>query len=131
MAQSLVKALSERTLESRSDLYRWLHSHHKELAPVLSVPRPKWRVLAGLIGERWGSAPPTGNAVRAAWLRLEKDMAPKRPTPSRSATAAPAGRVANAPRPIAPPARKPGDKDDFAELRAGLASSSRKPPEPL
>jgi hypothetical protein len=75
----LGELLSQRVHRSRSELYRWLYTHHAELVGPLSVPRPPWKRLAELAAEqgvksrRPGSAPTQGT-VRAAWARVQEDM---------------------------------------------------------
>ncbi len=61
------------------DIYRWLRTHHEELAADLAACRPSWRVVAdrmgaeGLIGKT--KRPPTARAVRLTWRRVCGDLA--------------------------------------------------------
>jgi hypothetical protein len=62
----------------RSDLYRWLREHHKELAPRIAAEAASWTVVASEIAaigvcNRKGQ-PPSGKSVRLCWLRVCRDV---------------------------------------------------------
>jgi hypothetical protein len=68
------KRLAETTLNARSGAYRWLRRNHAEIAAVFAtLTQPSWSALAATAagdGEDF-----TPNALRKAWLRLERDLA--------------------------------------------------------
>lgn len=66
------------------DIYRWLRTHHAELAADLAACRPSWRVVAdrmgaeGLLGKT--KRPPTARAIRLTWRRVCGDLAAEKET---------------------------------------------------
>jgi hypothetical protein len=74
MAKSVSKLLAESMLQSRSELYRWLHANYAQIAPIIDAQRrPSWEALARTAGES-GLPRPTRQGVRKAWMRVKQDM---------------------------------------------------------
>jgi hypothetical protein len=106
MAQGVGKVLLEHALEARSPLYRWMHEHYAELAPVLAS-KPAWTALAKTAKDA-GIGEPSKQVVRATWQRVEKDMkATRRASPA--AVVSPPPRIAASlpPRPADEPVPTP------------------------
>ena len=80
MAHDVRERLAAHTLGGRSALYRWLHQHHDEIAPVLTAQhRPGWQALAATVAEA-GIRTLDGHLcsrhlVRKTWKSLERDKA--------------------------------------------------------
>jgi hypothetical protein len=128
VAKSIIPRLEKARLEGRSWLYRWLHARYDELAPVLNQPRPPWVPLARTIRDDkdWPGKPegPSRQAVRDAWLRVEKDAAAKKPSlPGGAAKPQPPPRVE-------PTVRQTQPTTTPDDIRARL-SPGRKMPDPL
>ncbi|MGD0108120.1 MAG: hypothetical protein ABSC06_29415 [Rhodopila sp.] len=108
--KGVTKLLEKARLDGRSWLYRWLYTHHAELAPVLNGLRPPWVALARTIRNdpEWtgNEAGPSRQAVRDTWLRVEKDKAASAissTAPSRMSTTTPPPVRAQAPLVESPP----------------------------
>jgi hypothetical protein len=103
------KLLQKAILDGRSEIYRWLWQHYDELAAVLNAPRAPWSALSRAIREsgNWSatSSGPTRQAVRDAWLRVERTKQQQRPRTPKPAPVA-------HPRPQPPPI-PPDDDDGF------------------
>ena len=96
--------LEQTRLSKRSALYRWLHGRYDDLAPTMNGPRPPWAALALTIRDSgdWAGPTPSRQDVRATWLRIEGDRAPR---------TAPVTQAPKAAQP-APKVTKPSDDDD-------------------
>jgi hypothetical protein len=104
MAKSVGKLLAESMLQSRSELYRWLHANYAQIAPIIDAQRrPSWEALAKTAGES-GLPRPTRQGVRKAWMRLKQDMdeAGGKPSTTREHTKARGEAIAIAERQPAP-----------------------------
>jgi hypothetical protein len=86
------RLLQKAILDGRSEIYRWLWQHYDELAAVLNAPRAPWSALSRAIREsgNWsaGSSGPTRQAVRDAWLRVERTKQQQRPKTPKPASVA-------------------------------------------
>lgn len=75
---ALAKRILEKAQNRRSPLYRWLRENYADIARAMSLPRPSWTALAetaaeaGQVDER--GRPPNANSVRAAWIRVCRDL---------------------------------------------------------
>jgi hypothetical protein len=68
------KRLADTTLNARSGVYRWLRRNHAEIAAVFATQsQPSWSALAETAAGEGEDFTP--NALRKAWLRLERDLA--------------------------------------------------------
>jgi hypothetical protein len=143
MAKRFSKLLAETVRENRSYWYRWVDQHSDEISEVFATQaRPPWSALvkaatdSGAVDEN--GRPPTREALRKAWLRLQQDrarrsgaaVAPRRqsaqPAPTPWQPAPPAPVTANQADPTRPPSsfspvpvklksRLPLQKDDKSE----------------
>ncbi len=74
----LARRIIEKTNRRRSPLYLWLHMNYADIAKVMSRPRPSWTALAETATEAGqvddAGKKPNANSVRAAWLRVCRDL---------------------------------------------------------
>ena len=75
---ALAKRILEKAQARRSPLYRWLRENHADITTVMSLPRPSWTALAETAAEAGQvddhGKPPNANSVRAAWIRVCRDL---------------------------------------------------------
>lgn len=119
------KALAERALRSgRARLTRWVKANFADLQAARRDLGSTWEDLAAVARDAGQTnafnQPPTSDAIRMAYLRVEKAMTAE--TKSRWQQPATEGRETAAP---------PPDTDPLADIRAGMAGSGRKPPQPI
>ena len=107
----LAKRIAEKAASRRSPLYVWLYENYADISRAMSRPRPSWTALAETAAEavkvddEKGTVPNAGS-VRAAWLRVCRDMGKphgtRQPTRrTRGATSQPAKSDHSASRPTA------------------------------
>jgi hypothetical protein len=132
-----IAVLSAAAKTRRSTLYGWMQQNYAEFERVVQeAVRPNWDALSKAFTDQGlrdaGGQPPSSEVTRLTWIRVRKAMKAREASRAKGSPARPV-RPAQTPvvRTVAPPTPKPSKDDDFAALRAGLASSSRKPPEPL
>jgi hypothetical protein len=75
---ALAKRILEKAQSRRSPLYRWLRENHADIVTAMSLPRPSWTALAETAAEAGqvddNGKPPNANSVRAAWIRVCRDL---------------------------------------------------------
>lgn len=138
MAKRFSKLLAETVRENRSYWYRWVDQHADEISEVFATQaRPPWSALvkaateSGAVDEK--GKPPTREALRKAWQRLQQDRARSGATVAprgarQSAQPSPTSWQAASPAPVAPaiqadPTRPPsGFSPVPVKLRSRLPS---------
>jgi hypothetical protein len=74
----LAKRILEKANQRRSPLYRWLRENHADIAQAMTRPRPSWTALAEAASEAGqvdaAGKPPNASSIRAAWLRVCRDL---------------------------------------------------------
>jgi hypothetical protein len=126
----------------RSTLYMWLIDNHDTFAGVIAeAVRPNWQALAAEFGAQGytdaDGKPPSVEGARQTWWKVRKTIKARRAAAARQPPPIPTprARVPAQPQPVvrsvAPPAPAVPPDDDLADIRAGMARSSRKPPDPL
>jgi hypothetical protein len=132
MAQDVLSSLRRNAFRGRTGLRGWLFDHFEELKPAMSGKRPPWSALAltaAQAGHKKDGQPYSRQTIREAWKALEVQMARSGPTQQRAAVRPSVGA------PVAPPAAKPATDpsapDPLADIRAGMAGSGRKLPDPM
>ena len=134
--------LREAAKTRRSTLYMWLMDNHDTFAGVVAeAVRPNWQALAAEFGAQGytdaDGKPPSVEGARQTWWKVRKTIkarraaAARKPTPIPTPRAQVSARPQPVVRPVAPPAPAAPPDDDLADIRAGMARSSRKPPDPL
>ena len=85
---TLAKRIIEKANSRRSPLYLWLHANYSDIVTVMSRPRPSWTALAETAAEAGQiddeGKQPNANSVRAAWLRVCRDLGKPHGTPARA-----------------------------------------------
>lgn len=111
----------------KSPVYEWLASNHATLAAAFAKRPASWKALADYLGDGGvvtaDNRRPSPVAVRSAWLRVEADLARKRPARS---IMQPVERAAPRPDHLpATPITSPHDTTDpLAEVRREMAQRS-------
>jgi hypothetical protein len=99
--EDLISALARNRL-GRSGLAQWLRDNYATLSPTMNAPRAPWIALARTAAERGltsNGRPYTRQAVREAWLRVDRAMAAQPLAPA----AAPVRAIGDPPTIPAPP----------------------------
>ncbi len=88
---ALARRILEKAQSRRSPLYRWLRENYADIATAMSLPRPSWTALAETAVEAGqvddNGKPPNANSVRAAWIRVCRDLGKPHSTRLRASTA--------------------------------------------
>ena len=121
---ALAKRILEKAQSRRSPLYRWLRENYADIATAMSLPRPSWTALAETAVEAGqvddNGKPPNANSVRAAWIRVCRDLGKPHSTRRRASTlAGPGPGVKLVPERQEPPPDEPPTRHVFrpAKLR--------------
>jgi len=128
------KRLMETTLDARSDAYRWLRLNYAEISGVFSTQAqaPSWKALAKTAADDGLAFTP--NALRKAWIRLERDLEREGVAKGEKPEA---GRPEAKPddavspirqRPTEPPITEDDDDDFVLKAASGLIINPKKQP---
>jgi hypothetical protein len=89
------RTLAERALRGRSGLFNWIRANFAELSATRAELKSTWEDLAAAAGSEGltdaAGHPPSAEAVRKAWLRVEQAIAarPGQTAPAPESTPAP------------------------------------------